>query len=170
MKTANKHFIYAIALMRILCAFGVLIKPLEGLILSFVLDITDSAFLALAGISESKYNSIDKPLDLIHYFFILVAATKLPIFLTLAFWFGFRLIGHIFYNVLENQKIFILFPNVFEYLFLAFLIIQKLDLKIAVTDPKIMIGVFGFKLGQETYTHVLKPHFLYKIVRSVSAS
>ena len=157
-------YILAVVILR-LAAYGLMIySPFEGLILSMVLDSIDQYFFAWGNISKEYYHLWDKPIDFIGYPVILYLSFFTPIFPVMLILFIYRSLGHLIYAFKKNTKIFILFPNIFEYYFLAYLIIERFKLDFSIDDWRLWVGLIVFKLVHEVYVHIFPNDTAYKLV------
>ncbi len=118
----NFHlFLYCfIILLRLLSAPLIFLWPLISIILSFFLDIIDIEFASRGILTLSEYERSDKALDLWWYSnAMLFSWFYLPYYrLFLLTLFIFRIVGDAIFFLKNNRRIFFLFPNFFENIFL----------------------------------------------------
>ena len=93
-------------------------------ILVLLADLADGEVFrrAFAFQKNNKYQRIDKVLDLYWYIFALIYSVRFPIFNTLLFFFLLRALGTILFFVKKDRKFLVLFPNIFENLFIAYIL------------------------------------------------
>lgn len=107
--------------LRFAAALGIFIHPLAGMLASFFMDWFDSYLLIQwAGFSREEYHALDKNLDQVWSIVMLVAGFATPYWLLLSILYLYRLLGHVVYLKTCDTRIFLLFPNVFEFAFLWF--------------------------------------------------
>ena len=151
----------------------ILYNPILGVIISILLDIADYYFFSFGRFRLSEYHAMDKPIDYIQYIFMIIPAIDTPIlvpYLVLLWW---RTVGMVGFELgLIKVKYFILFPNIAEYIFLAYFIIQWLKLDISVFDWYVFIPILLFKLWQEWQLHkpkksdrIMEDNFMYRFRR-----
>jgi hypothetical protein len=111
---------YFIIFLRIIAAPLIFIWPLPAIILSFFLDIIDIEFASRNVLTLKEYERYDKALDLWWYLNVMIFSWfYLPNFkLFLLTLFIYRIIGNIIFFFKNDRRIFFLFPNLFESIFL----------------------------------------------------
>jgi hypothetical protein len=139
-----------------------LFRPLTGILLSIVWDIFDTNCFILGNFTRKEYHVFDKILDYIHYLFTLIIAYQLPHFPMILGWFLFRTVGHFVHFFTKDHRIFIVFPNVFEYLVIAELFFMQFSLPYSIQDPKVWGAILVFKVLHEVYVHLF-PFWMYNI-------
>jgi hypothetical protein len=134
--------------------------PFAGLWGNYFLDIVDGDILLSLGMSDEKYQLIDKSADLLSYVFMLLLGRKWQIKKTITVLFVYRLIGQILFFVTKNELFFFYFQNFLEPLMMAYaLILFKLkseDKTYAFYKKhliKIWTIVLLYKLWNEWYLH-----------------
>jgi len=87
---------------------------------NFVLDSVDGDILIPAGVQDRTYQLIDKSADWVTYVFMVIAGRRWPIRRWLAGLFVLRSIGQALFFVTADERVFFLFPNFLEPLFLIY--------------------------------------------------
>jgi hypothetical protein len=114
--------ILIIAVIRIAGSLPVLRWPLAGGILAVLVDLSDLLLrdtLDLGGIGD--YQRLDKVLDQVYQATFLIAAMRwrgLERNVAVALY-GWRLLGFVAFELVGDRALLLLFPNVFEFWFLA---------------------------------------------------
>lgn len=155
---------YTSFILRVFLPFVVFLFPFSTSIAMVLLDWVDGVFYRQIGISNRIYNSIDKSLDLYWYVVAFIYAwIFLPfrnIFIVL---FAIRLSGNVIYYFLRNDKVFIFFPNVFEWFFIFVVFARTLPKYSYLTQGANLCYWFIFlvvvKLIQEIHAHI----FAYRV-------
>jgi hypothetical protein len=155
-----------VALYRIVGSLVVLRWPFWGAILAIVVDLTDLLLLDLlvqAGVGPwPDYQSLDKWLDQVYLLAFLVVAIRdfLPLEKRIAVGlYVFRLAGFLLFEVGGPRELLFLFPNLFEFWFLAVVIIGRLRPAFAWTPGRAaaFLGVLLVaKLVQEWALHIAR--------------
>ncbi len=133
MKTFKKAYSYTVwfsCIIRIISGPFIIIFPLISSIINFILDWCDGEWFKRAGYYYHQYSFIDKLLDLYWYLWIFIFINYKPFPLTIALniLFIIRLIGQCLYFLSKKRIFFLLFPNIFEVLFLYILLKIELNL------------------------------------------
>jgi hypothetical protein len=124
-----------------------------------VLDGFDYVFIRAGKLmNKKKYQLVDKSLDLYYLFFMAIVAYQWQhIFLLILF--AWRLIGFVVVAFTRNRKFFLLFPNVFEWVFnitaLA-VVYNETNIALFINDnyQHLFILAFLLKIVPELYIHV----------------
>lgn len=168
--------IIATVAIRLVTPLLILRMPLLGVVLCSLLDFYDFGVL---GVFES-YQSIDKVLDLYYLSFCLyvslswkdVIARKLSIGL-----FVYRLIGVIVLIFTQQESVLLIFPNLFEMLFLFYVLYVRLTnnnqlFKSWASILPVMFLIFVSKMIQEYGIHynISNPAFPLSIVSWIANS
>lgn len=155
-KNKKQFGLILVILIRVLSSFLVFWKPIEAIFLSFFLDIIDGTILAYYGWKREEYHRIDKPLDFFHYVLLLIVAMNTSVFFIALLLFIFRMIGHVLFEFSKDDRVFILFPNIFEYYLLLHLIFVKYIPDLSVNRWWILLLLIIFKLCIEIFRHYFK--------------
>ena len=153
---------YFVILLRILVAPLIFIWPLSAIILSFFLDIIDIEFASRKVLTLSEYERYDKALDLWWYLNTMTFSWfHLPNYrFLLLILFIFRTIGKIIFFLKNNRRIFFLFPNFFENIFLLiFFSLYFKQLNFLLDKKHLFISlsiVVLLKILQEWWVHIAK--------------
>jgi hypothetical protein len=116
-----------------------LFAPLPGLLLSFAFDFLDGGVFYFTGASVAYYEYIDKPLDLLQYFFLIPVARKTPVFKTFLSLLAFRLVGQLLFLATGLRGFLIFFPNFVEYSLFVYFVFEFFKTK-PITN--VFIGFF----------------------------
>ena len=142
--------------------------PLPAILICLVVDAADQTILQKAtDFNLDRYQSFDKALD-IYY----LAVAYLTVFrnwtngfgiIVAAFLWYYRLVGVLLFEILGYRWLLLVFPNTFEYFFIAYCVIQTRWNPLRVTNRG-MIGLAAFiwifiKLPQEWWIHVAQLDF-----------
>jgi len=155
----------SIVLARLIVPFFLWKNPFLITVLTVFLDIIDGEFFRFATFSKNNdvYQKIDKLLDFYWYTFILqylAGSSLFPLFLVL--W-GIRLIGNIIYFLRNKREICLLFPNVFENLFFAYIFAVTFPICAFFLSKEFFIYTFliafFLKIAQEYFLHIRKFSF-----------
>lgn len=139
--------------------------PLPAIVLALVIDAADQTiFQAVTDDPLDGYQSYDKALD-IYYLTIAYCSTmrnwRDPVAFGVArFLFLYRLVGVVLFETTHQRWLLLVFPNTFEYFFIAYEAVATLwnprRLRApAVVSMALFIWIF-VKLPQETWIHILK--------------
>ena len=136
--------------------------PVPGLIASLVLDAVDQTIFQVTGTEFEGYQGYDKALD-VYYLTVAYASTLRNWSCPWAFQLGrflwyYRLLGVLLFELIGWRPLLLIFPNVFEYFFLAYELIRMTRRPTDLTD-RFVTGIALFlliavKLPQETWIHV----------------
>lgn len=146
-------FLYGLDIgVRVLVLPIILYFPLWGWLIIFLLDTFDYALALRANINFKRYQIIDKSLDLLNMFYLIMVS----------FWFGnvifslfcslflLRCTGHILYMITKKDVYLLIFPNFIEFLFPLYLLSTSLQISI--------FGTLLLKIPHEFLLH--KMHWI----------
>jgi hypothetical protein len=151
--------VVVIAVVRILGSLPVLRWPLAGGILAILVDLSDLLLrdtLDLGGVPD--YQSLDKWLDQVYMACFLIVALRwdgierrvaIGLFL-------YRLVGFGLFELTHDRGLLLLFPNVFEFWFLAVAAIHRVRPGFAWRPASLVVGLAlmtGLKEVQEWALH-----------------
>lgn len=157
----KKIIIFFIILLRtFVAALPLLIDPIAAILIDFLIDAWDSLFMKkVLKMSRLNIYFLDKTLDFLFLIGLEAAVFRsdMPIKLFLLFLFVYRAIAHIIFYFNRNFKIFIYFPNFFEFFTLFFLAVYKFKTNISSFDlfwviPVSFLIIF-FKIWNEYMLH-----------------
>lgn len=151
--------------LRLLAATAIVISPIIGMIASLFLDWFDSYLLIQrAGITRKQYHTIDKNIDQIWSLVMLGVGIFSPYKTLLVRLFVFRLIGHGIYSVTHNTRVFLFFPNVFEFVFLWFVALSPWLSRFNNRYFWLVFSaLFVLKVAQEYVLHWFWPAYLLRM-------
>ena len=126
---------------------------------NFVLDSVDGDVLIPLGLADPTYQRIDKTADWVTYVFMVVAARRWPIWKWVLGFFALRTVGQVLFFVTDDERVFFLFPNFLEPLFLIYAAIRffkKDDAHDFYVRHRVASWVFVvvYKLQDEWVTHI----------------
>jgi hypothetical protein len=151
--------VLVIAVVRVVGSLPVLRWPLAGGILAIVVDLSDLLLrdaLDLGGVPD--YQSLDKWLDQVYLALFLVVALRwrgLARQVAIGLY-AFRLVGFVLFELTGDRGVLLLFPNVFEFWFLAVAIVQHVRPAVAWTPARsalLLAVVAPLKEAQEWALH-----------------
>ncbi len=142
--------------------------PLPAILVALVVDAADQTILQRAtDFDLDRYQSFDKALD-IYYLAIAYLAvyrnwTNDFAVIVAAFLWYYRLVGVLLFEILGFRWLLMLFPNTFEYFFIAYCVIQTRWNPRRMTN-RAVVGLAAFiwiviKLPQEWWIHVAQNDF-----------
>jgi hypothetical protein len=142
--------------------------PLPAILIALVVDAADQTILQRAtDFNLDRYQSFDKALD-IYYLAIAYLAvyrnwTNDFAVIVAAFLWYYRLVGVLLFEILGFRWLLMVFPNTFEYFFIAYCVIQTRWNPRRMTN-RAVIGLAAFiwifiKLPQEWWIHVAQNDF-----------
>jgi hypothetical protein len=128
---------------------------------NFVLDSIDGDLLIPLGLSDPTYQLVDKAADWVTYVFMVLAARRWPIWKWVVGFFAFRTVGQALFFISEDERVFFLFPNFLEPLFLIYATIlffekEKERAHAFYLRHRVAIWIFIvlYKLQDEWVTHI----------------
>lgn len=155
---------WIVVLIRLAVPLLILRWNLAGSIFAIIADNLDVVILDFLGVKEfGPYNRVDKFLDI--YFYLIAGYTMLSwrnkfARNTGAFLLGYRLIGTVIYEFTNIRALLFIFPNVFIFFFMYYLIYLKLFKRELFTSFRnalpILIFLILLKLGHEYMLHVIQ--------------
>lgn len=128
-----------VIIVRGLVPFLILRWPLAGILLAIVGDISDIMIFEAFGrgfLEVFPYHNIDKVFDIwyLSFAFLVVRRWTDPLARkTATFLFGWRFVGFLVFMIWNYRAAFFFAPNIFEFFFLAVLIIKKFNKKFKFT-------------------------------------
>jgi hypothetical protein len=144
---------------RLILPFLLWWNALVGTILVLLADLADGEVFrrAFAFQKNNKYQRIDKGLDFYWYVFALIYSTRFSFFNALLFFFLFRALGTILFFLKKDRKFLVLFPNIFENLFIFYIVIYTfpslpISVKTGLSSLDLLIST-GLKMIQEYILH-----------------
>lgn len=139
---------------RFLAYFLIYLSPVWGMVLAIFLDSWDWDYLEKYKVSKDWYHRIDKVVDYLEYLVIIPLILGTPIASLYMIFLVWRTIGTILYFFAGMKtRLFILFPNVAEYLALAYFISETYQFGWNVTSLPWLVGLLIFKLLMELQLH-----------------
>ncbi|HRN70964.1 MAG TPA: hypothetical protein PLS49_07335 [Candidatus Woesebacteria bacterium] len=156
MTNSNKYIIALIIILRVFAALSMFFWPVLGFVFVLTIDFLDGYILKhRCGFSPEQYHRIDKPLDWFDYVVMLIIGLRIEFSSMLIIFFIFRLVGQLFYMRSKNPRYFILFPNLFEVVYLWIVVLKNYSITLT-------ISIVIFRLLEELYIHEVLPNYLRK--------
>ncbi len=134
-----------VLLLRLLVPFTILRWPLAGTILAILADSSDVLvfdYFDYGFLSGIQYHVLDKIFDMWQLFFeFLVVRSWMDVLArkTGMILFGWRALGFLVFIIFGLREAFFLAPNIFEYFFLAMLVIWKFNKKFELKKKSLII-------------------------------
>lgn len=152
-----------VLLLRLFVPLLILRYPLPAIVFALVLDAADQTiFQALTDLDLANYQSYDKALDVFYLAIAYIAVFRnwrnpTAVAVAIGLWY-YRLIGVTIFELTEWRPLLIIFPNTFEYYFIAIAIIRLRWTETALTRKQVIsiaaaIWVF-IKFPQEYWIHI----------------
>ncbi|GAB2928124.1 hypothetical protein GCM10027047_26130 [Rhodococcus aerolatus] len=161
--TAGVVALYTVILARFLVPLAIPRFPVPGLLAALVLDAVDqTVFQQFPGLDIAGYQQYDKALD-IYYLTIAYASTLRNwtdpfAFQVSRFLFYYRLVGTLVFELADQQWLLLVFPNTFEYFFLAYELVRTRWAPVRLGHRALLGLAAGIwvvvKLPQEWWLHV----------------
>ncbi|WP_328471699.1 hypothetical protein OHA21_07895 [Actinoplanes sp. NBC_00393] len=136
--------------------------PLPAIVAALVLDGVDQTIFQAFGYDPPGYQGYDKAMDMFYLSVAYLSAlrnwTSLPAMRVLRFLFFYRLAGVVLFELTEWRPLLLIFPNTFEYFFIAYEIVRlgwdpaRVSMRRWV-ETAAAIWIF-VKLPQEWWIHV----------------
>lgn len=141
--------------------------PLPAILAALVLDAVDQTVFQSFGFDPPGYQGYDKAMD-VYYLAIAYLSTlrnwsSLPAVRVARFLYFYRLIGVVAFELLDSRALLLIFPNTFEYFFIAYEVVRlfwnpaRVSMRSWVWTAGI-IWVF-VKLPQEWWIHIAQRDF-----------
>ncbi len=155
-----KKLVLVAGFLRFIGPFFIFSNPLSAIAIVWLGDLSDGHLTYHLGWSWRKYNRWDKLFDLWWYVFILIFSfvSGLTIFPLLLVLFLFRLGGQAFALRKNNEKYFLMFPNIYEMYFILYILALYFSENFLdyFVGPKQLLPLFlagAFSLSQEYRIH-----------------
>ena len=141
--------------------------PLPAIVLALVIDGIDQTIFQWFGYDPPGYQGYDKAMDMFYlsvaYLSVLRNWTSRPAFQVARFLFFYRLVGVVLFELFDNRVLLLIFPNTFEYFFIAYEIVRLRWNPASVSLRRWVITagcIWVFvKLPQEWWIHVAQLDF-----------
>ncbi len=168
LQLGNPWVIFVI-IFRILSACAILIHPWWGTLFYWICDSRDNYILTkFVGYTNGMYHQLDKQLDLVGLFCMYVVGYSRGFGVVLGWLLIYRLFGYFLYLKTCNRLIFVLFPNMFEMVFVWYVVLPSAGVSPYWLTTHTVLGLsilFIIKIGIELFLHVYQPYrfmVLYK--------
>jgi hypothetical protein len=169
--TSDQMILWAVIISRFLLPLAIPRYPLPAVVACMLLDAADyqifNFFTSLPIESLEIYQGYDKSLDIyylgIAYISTLRNWTNLFAFKLDRFLFFYRLVGVALFELTQLRAVLLIFPNTFEYFFIAYEAFRMRQDPLKLTKP-ILIAVAAFiwiyiKIPQELWIHIIQPNY-----------
>lgn len=146
---------------RVLVPLYILINPLVGFILNCLVDYFDAYFIKhREGFTWHEYHTIDKALDWVSYVIMFISGVTHGVSWPLLFWILYRFVGQLIVIKSKKTWYFILFPNIFEFVFVWYVVIGSyLHFEISTVPFWLWMSVvITLKEAQEIWIHHYWPN------------
>lgn len=144
-------------LVRLLSYLSIYITPFWGMILAIYFDAWDWDYLQKYNMPKHWYHRIDKVVDYIEYIVILPLMFFTPVFYWYVGFLIWRTLGTLLYFFAKTKdSIFVLFPNVAEYIALFYFMSVTFSLGWNVVSAPWLLGIVIYKLAVELQLHYFK--------------
>ncbi|CAM3218288.1 hypothetical protein NODU109028_04255 [Nocardioides dubius] len=162
MSTATALVFTAVVAGRFLLPLLILRHPLPAIIACLILDGIDQSIFQWFGYDPPGYQSYDKAMDIFYLAIAYLATlrnwTSMWAFQVSWFLYFYRLIGVVLFEFTHFRPLLLIFPNTFEYFFIAYEAIRT-RWQVALRDLRFWIGLAALiwvvvKLPQEYWIHV----------------
>ncbi len=156
-----------IVLLRVAVPLAIPRFPLPAIVAALVIDAADQTILAAFNAEPDNYQGYDKALDIyylaIAYLSTLRNWTSRAAFTTAQFLWYYRLVGVVAFEFTGTRALLLIFPNTFEYFFIAYELIRVRWDPARLPDRGVLglaaaIWV-GIKLPQEYWVHIAQLDF-----------
>ena len=157
-KTVVLILIFTVRLLAISLLF--LVNPITAIVINIITDYADGPlykhYLKTSALRAQYY---DKILDYLYYIGLLFLAfshltTVIPLLLLL---FVYRTIGEAVFYATGNKRVFVYFPNFFEYFTLGFFILKAIDPVVITTSLNwiaiLFLVITWFRVWNESFLH-----------------
>jgi hypothetical protein len=148
----------AVILLRLVVPLTILRWPLAGGLIAMLLDALDVVLIEMFGGSFDNYPALDKGLDT--YYLALEVFVSLrwePLLRwTSVALFAYRTVGVIAFEVTQTRWLLLVFPNLFENFYIAYLVLRRVAPAFAITPLRLaglLVLLLIPKLGQEYLLH-----------------
>jgi hypothetical protein len=136
--------------------------PLPAIFACLVLDAADQTIFQLFGYDPPGYQSYDKAMDIFYLSIAYLAAMRnwdnLHAFAIARFLFYYRLLGAFIFEMTHERFVLLLFPNTFEYFFIAYELVRTRWATATVRTRSWVITAAAIwifiKLPQEYWLHI----------------
>lgn len=171
MVTSDQMVVWSVVLGRFLLPLTIPRYPLPGIVASMLLDAADykifDFFTDLPIEHLTIYQNYDKSLDIYYLSIAYVSMfrnwTNPFAFKLGRFFFFYRLAGGALFELTQIRAVLLIFPNVFEYFFVAYEAFRMRQDPLKLTKRKlIIVAVFIWifiKLPQEFWIHIIQPEY-----------
>jgi hypothetical protein len=135
--------------------------PFQASWVNWVLDTVDGDILMHFGLNPVSYQMVDKLADWVTYGMMFLVGRKWKIGRTITVLFGLRTVGQILFFITRNDRLFFVFPNFLEPLFMGYSLLLFADRKKAYGRYRkywwpMWAGIVAYKMWNEWNTHVAK--------------
>ncbi len=162
-------WVVCVIIVRMLSAFAIIIHPWWGTLVYWFCDSKDNYILTkFVGYTNGMYHQLDKQLDLVGFFCMYVVGYSRGFGVVLGWLLVYRLLGYLLYLKIHKRWMFVLFPNMFEMVFVWYIVFPSAGVSFFWLTTHTLLGLsvlFVIKIGIELFIHVYQPYrfmLLYK--------
>ena len=157
--TGGSFWQLIVVLLRILVAPSIFRWPLTGALASMLIDALDAVLIEVIGFGGiDNFAALDKGLDMYYLSFELIVSLRWE---PLAKWtsvalFAYRAVGVVVFEVTQTRAFLLVFPNLFENFYLAYLLLLRFAPRWTLTAPRLgalLVVLLIPKLAQEYLLH-----------------
>ena len=149
-----------ISFFRLIVPIFIFFRPFPVFLTFTFLDLIDYGPFKATKMGEKEYQRIDKSLDLYSQLFIMLFGLGTGYSLVFLFLFLYRLVGTIGFLVTNKHLFLLIFPNLIEAIFLAYVI----SLYFTFNFPQALGVLVVLKMIQEVFLHALHvPSAIFEI-------
>jgi hypothetical protein len=148
-----------VVLVRLAVPVSIFRWPLAGGLASMLLDALDVVLIEMVGLGGfDNYAALDKGLDMYYLSFELIVSLRWE---PLAKWtsavlFAYRALGVVVFEATQERVFLLIFPNLFENFYIAYLLLRRFAPRWALTLPRLgalLVVLLIPKLAQEYLLH-----------------
>lgn len=148
-----------VVLLRLTVPLSIFRWPLAGGLASMLIDALDVVLIEMIGLGGfDSYAALDKGLDMYYLSFELIVSLRWE---PLAKWtsvalFAYRAVGVVAFEATQTRAFLLVFPNLFENFYIAYLLLLRFAPKWTLTPPRLgalLVVLLIPKLAQEYMLH-----------------
>ena len=158
-------FVWITILVRLVAGLVIFVNPWIGWLLYLFFDLFDFVpWCRIAGLTQEEYEFLDKRIDSVNYFTMLLASFTYGFFPILIVFYLYRVIGENIFYKKGKRKYLILFPNLFEVFWVWYIVLPNINILPALA---ILSGIWGLyllilvKVLQEFFCHLIGPKYIF---------
>lgn len=157
----NNPWVLFVIIVRIFSAFTILVHPWWGMLIYWICDSKDNYILRrFASYTNGMYHQLDKPLDWVGLVCMYIVGYRQGLGMILGILLLYRLIGYVLYLITQKRWTFVIFPNIFEMVFVWFIVLPSAGIPVSWIYTHTRIGLFFLcimRIAIELHLHVYQP-------------